>query len=351
MSNSKSPFDPVTFEQSRFLAPVNGWDYAEDVEEGKMACHNARYSISRGPKKGAEDVANIAVRLRDFGISAATAITLIQKYCEPLLPEEIVTDAVNNYYRYAASVPGLLSKAANQRERWRAAIAQDEESEDAWMDAAANSRVWPRPVLYELKGKNSAQLAEQFLTMRPNELMVSDGVIYTLEANKIWSVLSEEELAAEIRATDPTLQLDTPLIFRMIAGIKMGRFTRARPFEWIEKPVNSPEPRDLVLFRNGVLDFKSGRLHPHTGRYFATGTPDFDYDREATCPTWDRCLDEWLDPSFHDTLHEWLGYTMTPDTSLRKFLVMIGVSGGGKSTVLTINRQIVGAKSYRVAHA
>ncbi len=334
--------DAMSLDDSRLAAPPNGWDYSEDIEEGKAFCRAARFGISRGKSKGAQDVANIAMRLRDYGVSCATAIKLVMEFGEPLLPEEIVIDAVENYYRYAATAPGLLSKANGAQSRWRAAVIEEEESENAWMDAAAHSPVWPKPIQYEPK-RNSAQLAEQFLLDRPGDLIVSDGVIYTLEPNKIWSVLPEEELAAEIRATDPTLRLDTHQIFRMIAAIKMDRFTRARPFEWIESPVDEPEPRDLILFRNGVLDFKRDRLIPHTGQYFATGTPEFDYDPDATCPTWDRCLDEWLDPSFHDTLHEWFGYSMTPDTSLHKFLAMFGVRRGGKSTVLAVNRWLVGA--------
>ena len=335
--------DAMSFDESGLRAPPNGWDYSEDIEEGKMFCRDARFTISRG-KRGLQTISIIVVRLRDFGISCETATTLILEFCEPLLPEDDVTETVENYYRYAATAPGLLSKAAGQRSRWRPAVIEDEpESENAWMDAAAKSPVWPRPILYEPKGRNSAQLAEQFLLDRPGDLIVSDGVIYTLERNKIWSVLPEEELAAEIRATDPTLRLDTHHIFKMITSIKVERFTRARPFDWIDAPVDQPEPRDLILFRNGVLDFKRLRLIPHTGQYFATGTPEFDYDPEATCPTWDRCLNEWLDPSFHDTLHEWLGYTMTPDTSLHRFLVMIGVRRGGKSTVLSVNQWLVGA--------
>jgi phage/plasmid-associated DNA primase len=82
---------------------------------------------------------------------------------------------------------------------------------------------------------------------------------------------------------------------------------------------------------------------PHTGQYFATGLPEFDYDAAATCPTWDRCVGEWLDSSYHDTLHEFMGYVMTPDTSQDKLLAAIGVRRGGKSTTLQVMSWLVGA--------
>jgi phage/plasmid-associated DNA primase len=204
------------------------------------------------------------------------------------------------------------------------------------------SDVWPRPIQFDPKQHN-AKLAEHFLSERPARLIVSDGVIYTLEGRKIWRELPEAELAAEIRATDPTLILDTPRIFGIIAAIKLARFTKSRPFCWIDERADAPSPNDLILFRNGILDFASGTLWPHDGRYFATALPEFNHDPAATCPTWDRCVAEWLDSSFHDTLHEFMGYVMTPDTRYEKLLALIGARRGGKSTVLRVMTWLCGA--------
>ena len=208
------------------------------------------------------------------------------------------------------------------------------------MDAEAKT-AWPKPLTYEKE--NSAKRADYFLAERPDKLIVSNEIMYTLDARKVWRELEEEELAAEIRKTDPTKRLDTPEIFKIIASIRLERFTRARPFEWIEPPHKPPAPRDLILFRNGILDFASGTLIPHTGQLFTTGLPNFKYDPKATCPTWDRCLGEWLDPSFHDTLHEFIGYTLTPDTSIHKLLALIGARRGGKSTVLQVMAWLCGS--------
>ena len=215
----------------------------------------------------------------------------------------------------------------------------DDDDDDAWMDGSA---AWPKPLLYNPR-LHSAKLTELFLSERPARIISSDGVIYTLDDEKIWRELPEPELAAEIRATDPNLNLDTERLLKMSKAIHVERFTRARPFEWIDSPADAPSPNDLILFANGILDFATGNLLPHTGQYFATGLPDFDYDPAATCPTWDRCLSEWLDPSFHDTLHEFTGYAMTPDARYEKLLALIGARRGGKSTVLRVMSWLVGA--------
>jgi phage/plasmid-associated DNA primase len=53
-------------------------------------------------------------------------------------------------------------------------------------------------------------------------------------------------------------------------------------------------------------------------------------------------LDQWLDPSDQDTLHEFVGYLLTADTSLQKMLVMLGPPRSGKSTVMTVLEQLCG---------
>src|SRR6185437_13109231 len=103
---------------------------------------------------------------------------------------------ITHYYCIAQSAPGLLSKAA-VRSRWTAAPPIEEESENEWMEGPKLD-AWPRPIWYETEHRNTTQLATQFLAQRPGDLIVSDGVFYTLQADKIWAPLSEDELRAEI---------------------------------------------------------------------------------------------------------------------------------------------------------
>jgi hypothetical protein len=145
------------------------------------------------------------------------------------------------------------------------------------------------------QGKESAsKCAERFLENRPDKLLCSDDVLYTLDGNRIWRPLSDQELAAEIRATDPTTDLDVNKIYLMVKAIKLARFTKARPLSWINKPPGAPEPNDLILASNGIFDLKTGVLIPHSGCYFATALPEWNYDPEATCPLWLEKLGEWL---------------------------------------------------------
>jgi P4 family phage/plasmid primase-like protien len=334
------PFE-LGSEEYRGVPPKHGWDNDCDIREAKQHCRDWAFSV-RATKKDEHRIFDIAYRIRQFGVSARLASDLIINIVEPPAPPfhpVHVRSIVASAYEVCTNPPGLLSQAGRTENHWTPAE-RDDPNDDNWLEGGAGG--WPRPLLYDSKQHNS-KLAEMFLAERPEKLIVSDGLLYTLGADRIWREISLEELAAEIRKTDPTLVLDTPRIFGIVQAIKLMVFTTARPFEWIEAPHDAPTPANAIPFKNGILNFESRLLLPHTGQYFATGCPEFNYDPEAACPFFDRFLDDVLDPSFHPTLLEFMGYVLTPDTSHHKLLALIGVRRGGKSTILQVMSWLVGA--------
>lgn len=210
---------------------------------------------------------------------------------------------------------------------------------------AEGAAVWPRELYYQ--DKHGAKCAAVFLKHRmPRRIIVSDGIIYSYERDGLYQEMSEAALAAEIRATDKRRFLDVDHIQKTIRAIHHQCAVQKRPFEWIKMAPGDPLPDDMVLFRNGRLDLRTLELTPHDGRYFATGCPDYDYDEWATCPKWEACLKEWLDPSLHDTLHEYAGLLLTPDTRLEKMLVLVGTARSGKSTIARVLSLLCGKQHF-----
>lgn len=203
---------------------------------------------------------------------------------------------------------------------------------------------WPVEVFYSTnRGVNVSMHALSFLATRPDRLIVSDGDVYTLGGFNVWRHMTDDELKAEIRATNPLADiLDIHDLKNMVQEIKIVRRTTARPFEWIDKPANAPRPQDLILCRNGILNAATGELLELTGDYFATAVPDWDYDPKVTCPLWMQKLKEWLDPSYHATLQEFTGYLLVPDVSYHAMLALLGETRGGKGTVTRIQSALVG---------
>jgi putative DNA primase/helicase len=117
---------------------------------------------------------------------------------------------------------------------------------------------------------------------------------------------------------------------------------------WLSEKPKYPAD-EIVSARNGLLHVPGllrGRsaLLPHTPSFFTLNALDYDYRTDATCPQWERFLNElWCDDAESiRTLQEWFGYLLLPDTSHQKFLMMIGPTRSGKGTIARIVRMMLG---------
>lgn len=122
------------------------------------------------------------------------------------------------------------------------------------------------------------------------------------------------------------------------------------PPAWIDGSTG-PDPAGLLPLRNGILDLgalaggRAGCLPPSPSFFTPTAAP-FDFDPHAPPPVeWLKFLREvWPDdPESIDTLQEWFGYLLTPDTRQQKILFLLGPRRGGKGTIARVLRELVGA--------
>ena len=99
----------------------------------------------------------------------------------------------------------------------------------------------------------------------------------------------------------------------------------------------APFPPGCVLpTRSALVHLETGHQVPPTPRFFAPYALEFDYRPDAPPPT------EWLqflatvwgtDTAAIETLQEWFGYCLTPDTSQHKILLLVGPPRSGKGTI------------------
>jgi putative DNA primase/helicase len=70
----------------------------------------------------------------------------------------------------------------------------------------------------------------------------------------------------------------------------------------------------------------------------------YNFDPEATCPNWLTFLDQVFEGDAERTalLQEYMGYCLTSDARLQKFLVLTGLSRAGKGVVRDVVREMVG---------
>lgn len=103
---------------------------------------------------------------------------------------------------------------------------------------------------------------------------------------------------------------------------------------------------DWFNVRNGLLQLSSGVLHPHTPEFVSLVQSPVAYDPKAIAPTWDACLEAWMNgpESTEKTLmlQQFAGYLLTSSMVYAKALFLVGDGGNGKSTFADTISMVIG---------
>src|SRR5262249_4411579 len=116
-----------------------------------------------------------------------------------------------------------------------------------------------------------------------------------------------------------------------------------------------PFQADQVLACRNLLVhlpyFVGGRPDYHcqpTPRFFSLNALDYDFDANAPKPVnWIGFLNKvWPDDQAAiDTLQDWFGYVLTPDTRQQKIASIVGPKRSGKGTIARVLRGVVGIEN------
>jgi len=124
----------------------------------------------------------------------------------------------------------------------------------------------------------------------------------------------------------------------------------AMPFFAGDEPCLKPE--NIIAYRNGLLDVEKHlagdtTLLRHTPKWVSTVCLPYDFDPEATCPSWESFLEQVFegDKDKGSLLQEWFGYCLMHDTSQHKLMVLTGVPRSGKGTTMRVLEALVGAEN------
>lgn len=107
-----------------------------------------------------------------------------------------------------------------------------------------------------------------------------------------------------------------------------------------------PADHVLINFRNGTLMMDGEgnvTLYEHRKDDFFTYCLPYAYDENATCPMWEKFLDQVMpDRDMQLLLAEYLGYCFTKNMKLEKMAVFFGMGSNGKSVVLDVVHELMG---------
>jgi putative DNA primase/helicase len=142
-------------------------------------------------------------------------------------------------------------------------------------------------------------------------------------------------------------------IHRMAAALMLaGKVTEAKPFAMTTRindlmtelrsvpsvyvtPQDFDSRPDLLSFRNGTVELRTGRLRPHAKEDMLTYCLAIEYDEEAECPRWEAFMSEIMPgmPSMPSYLQRLIGYGVTGNTDEQCFAVLWGKGANGKSVL------------------
>lgn len=108
---------------------------------------------------------------------------------------------------------------------------------------------------------------------------------------------------------------------------------------------SDPQPR-WINMRNGLLDWRTGRLHPHTPDVLSTVQLHVDHAPDATCPQFDEFLAQVLAPDDIEVIWELLGYLLYNGNPWHKAVMLVGEGRNGKGTLIRVLKAIIGAPNY-----
>ncbi|MFE2245235.1 phage/plasmid primase, P4 family [Streptomyces lavendulae] len=107
---------------------------------------------------------------------------------------------------------------------------------------------------------------------------------------------------------------------------------RSVPSVYVDADAFDARP-ELLSFRNGVVDLRSGALRPHDKNDMLTVSLPLEYDDLAQCPRWTQFLTEIFpgNPDLVGYMQRLTGYGITGNTSEQCFAVLYGKGANGKS--------------------
>lgn len=107
-------------------------------------------------------------------------------------------------------------------------------------------------------------------------------------------------------------------------------------------------PQNWINFQNGFYDPVTRQMIPHNPSYRATVQIPHKFDPDAR--TEGQALEEWLrfaipDGDDREMLLEYAGLCLTRDVRQQKFLILQGVGGSGKSTLIRLIERMIGSEN------
>lgn len=108
--------------------------------------------------------------------------------------------------------------------------------------------------------------------------------------------------------------------------------------------VCDPVP-NLINFRNGLLDWRTGELRDHSSDVLSTVQLPIEWNPDAECPEVEKWLGEAVPADMVELVWELIGYLMMSGNPLQKAVLLTGHGGNGKGVLIRLVKALLGHES------
>jgi len=165
-----------------------------------------------------------------------------------------------------------------------------------------------------------------FKTMRDNEecFVYEDGIYVSS---------GEVTIKQECEKRVPKKFMTTHNVNEVIGHIKRSTYADRKGFN---------QEKWVLNLRNGLYNFQTGELSPHTPEFLSTIRIPIIYDPKADCPPIQKFFTEVLRQEDIPVIEELFGYCLVPDYKIQRAFLFTGDGANGKSTLLELLKHFIG---------
>ncbi len=104
------------------------------------------------------------------------------------------------------------------------------------------------------------------------------------------------------------------------------------------------QPLQYVNCRNGLLNWQTGQLEPHSDTVPSTYQLQVDWDPTATCPRFTAWLEQVIPDDAVQLMWEVIGTCIYAGQPFQRAVLLLGPGGNGKGTLLRVITALIGAR-------
>ena len=101
----------------------------------------------------------------------------------------------------------------------------------------------------------------------------------------------------------------------------------------------------ILNVKNGLLDWSTGELRPHTAEFFTPIRLPVSWNPEASCPAIESFLQQVVPSDAISVVEEFVGECLTGYTGQRKAMMLLGSGSNGKTTLLKLTTAVIGREN------